>query len=82
MLIDCDSCAVRGAACKGCLVSALFDAPPEVERLDRRGADGHRGVRAGRVRGRACCSAAPARAAAALPRVAGSPPARSPDSRP
>jgi hypothetical protein len=35
MLIDCDSCAVRGAACNGCLVSALFDAPPEVERLDR-----------------------------------------------
>jgi hypothetical protein len=35
MLIDCDSCTVRGAACKGCLVSALFDAPPEVERLDR-----------------------------------------------
>jgi hypothetical protein len=33
MLIDCDSCAVRGAACKGCLVSALFEAPPEVERL-------------------------------------------------
>ena len=35
MLIDCDSCTVRGAACKGCLVSALFDTPPEVERLDR-----------------------------------------------
>jgi hypothetical protein len=33
MLIDCDSCAVRGAACKGCLVSALLEAPPEVERL-------------------------------------------------
>jgi hypothetical protein len=27
MLIDCDSCAVRGAACSGCLVSALLDAP-------------------------------------------------------
>lgn len=35
MLIDCDTCTVRGAACNGCLVSALFDAPPEVERLDR-----------------------------------------------
>jgi hypothetical protein len=32
MLIDCDSCAVRGAACKGCLVTALFEAP--VEGLD------------------------------------------------
>jgi hypothetical protein len=35
MLIDCDTCAVRGAACDGCLVTALFEAPPEVERLDR-----------------------------------------------
>jgi len=33
MLIDCDSCAVRGAACRGCLVTALLDAPPEVEGL-------------------------------------------------
>jgi hypothetical protein len=31
MLIDCDTCAVRGGACSGCLVSALLDAPsPEV----------------------------------------------------
>jgi len=28
MLIDCDRCAVRGAACSGCLVSALLDPPP------------------------------------------------------
>jgi hypothetical protein len=29
MLIDCDSCAVRGDACAGCVVSALFgEAPP------------------------------------------------------
>ncbi|RKR87283.1 hypothetical protein BDK92_1558 [Micromonospora pisi] len=30
MLIDCDSCTVRGPACDGCLVSALIDRP-EVE---------------------------------------------------
>lgn len=31
MLIDCDTCAVRGAAvaCSGCLVSALLDQPEE-----------------------------------------------------
>lgn len=34
MLIDCDSCAVRGAACQGCLVTALFDAPAGVDGLD------------------------------------------------
>lgn len=28
MLIDCDSCTLRGAACSGCLVSALLDHPP------------------------------------------------------
>lgn len=33
MLIDCDSCAVRGAACAGCLVSALLDTPQEVGQL-------------------------------------------------
>ena len=27
MLIDCDSCTVRGPACSGCLVSALIDQP-------------------------------------------------------
>jgi hypothetical protein len=27
MIIDCDSCTVRGAACSGCLVSALIDQP-------------------------------------------------------
>ncbi|MFC0504424.1 hypothetical protein [Micromonospora costi] len=25
MLIDCDRCAVRGAGCSGCLVTALLD---------------------------------------------------------
>ncbi|MFC0533842.1 hypothetical protein [Phytohabitans kaempferiae] len=29
MLIDCDTCVVRGAACGGCLVSALLDTPPQ-----------------------------------------------------
>ncbi|WP_173079365.1 hypothetical protein [Phytohabitans rumicis] len=29
MLIDCDRCAVRGDACRGCLVTALLDAPPQ-----------------------------------------------------
>lgn len=33
MLIDCDTCAVRGAACAGCLVSALLDAPKEIAGL-------------------------------------------------
>jgi hypothetical protein len=28
MLIDCDSCTLPGAACSGCLVSALLDRPP------------------------------------------------------
>ena len=28
MLIDCDSCTLRGAACSGCLVTALWDRPP------------------------------------------------------
>jgi hypothetical protein len=34
MLIDCSSCAVRGPACRDCLVSALFDAPAEIESLE------------------------------------------------
>ncbi|WP_405116820.1 hypothetical protein OG559_20300 [Micromonospora sp. NBC_01405] len=28
MLIDCDRCAIRGAGCSGCLVTALFDDGP------------------------------------------------------
>ncbi|GAA0803216.1 hypothetical protein [Spirilliplanes yamanashiensis] len=27
MLIDCDRCTVRGAACSGCVVNALLTAP-------------------------------------------------------
>jgi hypothetical protein len=33
MLIDCDRCAVRGAACSGCVVHALFEAPAGLEGL-------------------------------------------------
>ncbi len=29
MHVDCDSCAVRGAACSGCVVTVLLGAPPE-----------------------------------------------------
>ncbi len=28
MLVDCDTCAVRGAACSGCVVSVLLGPPP------------------------------------------------------
>jgi hypothetical protein len=44
MLIDCDSCAVRGAACSGCMVSALIDAP---SRTNHRDGPGHRHQLAG-----------------------------------
>jgi hypothetical protein len=30
MLIDCDTCPVRGAACAGCAVTALLDGPEAV----------------------------------------------------
>ena len=33
MLIDCDTCAVRGVACSGCLVNALIETPAEVAGL-------------------------------------------------
>ena len=31
MIIDCDSCMVRGLACGDCVVSVLLGAPPNVE---------------------------------------------------
>lgn len=31
MIIDCDTCVVRGDACRDCVVSVLLGAPPEVE---------------------------------------------------
>jgi hypothetical protein len=30
MLVDCDSCAVRGHGCADCVVTVLMGAPPEV----------------------------------------------------
>ena len=39
MLIDCDSCVVKGAACGGCVVSVMLGAPPagvEVDEDERR----------------------------------------------
>jgi hypothetical protein len=34
MLIDCDSCTVRGPACGDCVVTALLGAPPAGAELD------------------------------------------------
>ncbi len=34
MLIDCDTCAVRGLACGDCVVTVLLGAPPEGVQLD------------------------------------------------
>ena len=34
MLIDCDTCEVRGLACGDCVVTALLGAPPDGVRLD------------------------------------------------
>lgn len=34
MLVDCDSCAVRGPACGECVVSVLVGAPPTGVELD------------------------------------------------
>jgi hypothetical protein len=34
MLVDCDSCVVRGAACGGCVVSVVLGAPPAGVELD------------------------------------------------
>ncbi len=34
MLIDCDSCAVRGLACGDCVVTVLLGASPEGVELD------------------------------------------------
>jgi hypothetical protein len=33
MLIDCGRCAIRGTACAGCMVSALFEAPAGITDL-------------------------------------------------
>jgi hypothetical protein len=34
VLIDCDSCAVRGLACGDCVVTVLLSRPPSGVRLD------------------------------------------------
>ncbi len=34
MIIDCDSCEVRGLACGDCVVTALLGAPPSGVELD------------------------------------------------
>jgi hypothetical protein len=34
MLIDCDTCTVRGLACGDCVVSVLLGAPPSGVELD------------------------------------------------
>ncbi|WP_018685730.1 hypothetical protein [Actinokineospora enzanensis] len=31
MIIDCDTCVVRGDACRDCVITALLGAPPTVE---------------------------------------------------
>jgi len=31
MVVDCDSCEVRGKACQDCVISVLLGAPPSVE---------------------------------------------------
>jgi hypothetical protein len=35
LLIDCDTCLVRGPACGDCVVSCLLGGPPEPVRLSR-----------------------------------------------
>lgn len=37
MIIDCDRCVVRGAACAGCVVSVLLGGPPDSVDLDGSG---------------------------------------------
>jgi hypothetical protein len=34
MLVDCDTCAVRGDACSGCVVTVLIGTPPSVVEFD------------------------------------------------
>jgi hypothetical protein len=41
MLVDCDTCAVRGTACGGCVISVMLGAPPAGVELT---ADEHRAL--------------------------------------
>jgi len=34
VLIDCDTCAVRGLKCDDCVIGVLLDAPPQPVHLD------------------------------------------------
>jgi hypothetical protein len=34
MLIDCDTCTVRGQACRDCVITVLLDGPPAGVELD------------------------------------------------
>jgi hypothetical protein len=31
VIIDCDTCVIRGVGCQDCVISVLLDAPPTVE---------------------------------------------------
>ncbi|WP_433079217.1 hypothetical protein ACQP1P_39560 [Dactylosporangium sp. CA-052675] len=33
MLVDCESCSVRGNACRSCVVTLLLDTPPALHQL-------------------------------------------------
>ncbi|HET7667599.1 MAG TPA: hypothetical protein VFK56_16335 [Mycobacterium sp.] len=39
MIIDCDDCAVRGAACKDCVVSVLIGVPNSLDDDERAALD-------------------------------------------
>ncbi|HEU4360190.1 MAG TPA: hypothetical protein VFR27_01610 [Mycobacterium sp.] len=39
VVIDCDDCAVRGPACRDCVVSVLLGAPPELREDERAALD-------------------------------------------
>lgn len=42
MIVDCDRCAVRGAACQDCVITVLLGAPPgrvELDGTERRALD-------------------------------------------
>lgn len=39
VLIDCDDCAVRGPACRDCVVSVLLGAPPDLLEDERAALD-------------------------------------------
>ncbi len=57
MHVDCDTCAVKGAACSGCVVTVLMGSTPdgiEWDETERAGAG-----RAGRFRARPAAAAGP-----------------------